>query len=190
MTNDTGRNVVATVDQLSKLYREVGRLLEHADEQMAAQGWEVRGNQCVSGSRSLDAPQQWLPVVIFRLYYTEQQKSLMGFISVIIGDREAKKRITEPLISAGWCDYGKGKEADPGLVWGWSDCHIDQTHRIDDGTVIVREDKDWLEPERWGVVRYGSLGLPLVSITTAEDLRSRIVTPLIAGIKKAGLVKT
>jgi len=186
--NDTGKNVVAAVAQFRKLYREIGRLLEHADEQMAAQGWEARGNQCVSGSRSLEVPQEWLPVSIFRLYYAEKQKNLLGFISVIIDDPEAKGRISEPLISAGWCDYGTGKQANQALLWGWAHCHVEQPHRVDDGTVVIEESKEWLEPERWDVVRYGSLALPLVSVTTAEDLRNRIVKPLLAGIDKAGKI--
>lgn len=186
--NDTGKNVVAAVAQLRKLNREIGRLLEHADEQMAGQGWEARGNQCVSGSRSLEAPQEWLPVVIFRLYYVAKQKNLLGFVSVIIDDHDAKGRIVEPLISAGWCDYGTGKEANPGLLWRWADCHVEQTRRVDDGTVLIEEDKKWLEPERFDVVRYGSLALPLVAITTAEELKNRIIKPLLAGIDKAGKI--
>lgn len=127
---------------------------------------------------------------MLRLYDHDQRKNLLGFVSVLIDDEAGKGRITEPLVSAGWCDYGAGKRAKEGFLAGWADCHVEHkpTHRADDGTVIIREDKEWLEPERYGVVRYGSLALPLTSITNAEALRDRIIKPLLAGIDKAGKI--
>ena len=74
-------------------------------------------------------------------------------------------------------------------MWGWTHCHLDQSRRADDGTVIIEDDKAWLETHKYGVVRYGSLAWPLVSITTAEDLRNRVIDPLLAAIDKVGGVR-
>ena len=188
--SETGKNVIAAVAQFRKLYCEIGRLLEHADEQMKEHGWKARGNRSVMSKKILQVPQEWLPVVMLRLYDNAQRKNLLGFVSVVLDDHDGKGRITEPLISAGWCDYGTGKRAKKGYLAGWADCHVEHpaVHRADDGTVVIREDKEWLEPEKYGVVRYGSLALPLVSVTNAEDLRKRIVSPLLTGIEKAGKI--
>ena len=184
MKSESGANIVAGVEQFRKLYREIGRLLEQADGQMDDGGWKTRSRRCVDGSTQLSQPQDWLRTAVFRLYDCKSQKNLLAFITVFICDPEGQDRIEEPLVVAGWCDYGVGKEAEPGLawVWKWSICHLEHKEPKFDGSIIVEEDADWLETTRFGVVRFGSLAYPLLSIGTPEELKVRIIDPLLGAI--------
>ncbi|MDE2039669.1 MAG: hypothetical protein KGO96_05700 [Elusimicrobia bacterium] len=177
---DTGKHIVAGVSQFRKLYSEIGRLLEQADNFMGPQGWKPRTNTCYSSSASVEKPEKWLPVVLCRLYYNPQQKGLFSFVSVILDDPDQEAQVLEPLVSAGWCDYGKKNATDHGFVSGWASCHVILPAPTYDGAMIVTDDKEWLEPEKYDIIRYGSLALPLTSMTSIETLKTKVIDPLLA----------
>jgi hypothetical protein len=180
--NDTDRNIVNAVKQIKELYKQIGLLLEHADELMADRDWESYGNQCVGGSNSLKKPTEWLPSYVFRMYHKGKR---VAFIAAILDDPKgrAEERLTQPLLSAGWYDYGKNRRV-KGLLYGWTDSHLEFANRKDDGSIMTTEDPEWLETDKTKVVRFSSFAIRLVSIQNAPDLRDRVIQPLLNHITK------
>jgi hypothetical protein len=158
---------------------------------MLSRGWEERGSQCVSGSNALKNPTEWLPTLIFRMYNGKHdRKSLVSFVSVFLSDpscTEAEGHVDEPLVSAGWYDYGVGRRAPKGLDgWWWTSYHLDHVNRKDNGEIITTDDKKWLEPEKWDVVRFSSLAVPLVKIQNSDDLLQQVIKPVLDHIGSLG----
>jgi len=185
--NDTGKNIVAAVNDFQALFDQIGILLQTADAQMEKREWLSRSNQCVSVSTSVENPDRWFPKFMYRVYYHKRIKSIVGFVSILLNDvfEDALLPVTEPLLSAGWYDYGKGNKASKGQYQGWTVCHVDHVNRRDDGTVMQNTDKKWLDYDKWGIESFNSLALPLVSIQSAEDLIKRVIVPINEHLEKS-----
>ena len=59
---------------------------------------------------TLAEPKRWIQQDVFRLYRNPELKHLACFISVILDDTEKPENITQPLLTAGFFDYGIGNE--------------------------------------------------------------------------------
>jgi hypothetical protein len=181
--NNASADIIAAVKQFRELYKQIALLLQTADEHMVSRGWEERGSQCVSGSNALKNPREWVPTLIFRMYNGRgNRKNVVAFVSVILSDipYEADGPVKEPLVSSGWFEYEVGRKAEKGVDgYGWTSCHLEIPNRRDDGRVITTSDKRWLEPERWSVVRFSSLAVPLVKIQNSDDLLQRVMKPVL-----------
>jgi len=179
---ETAQNIVFAVRQLTELYKQISLLLTKADELMIKSKWKPCSNQCVGGSNSLKLPMEWLPSFVFRMYYKGKR---VAFVTVILdypyGD--AKQPVAQPLLSAGWYDYGKNRRVKR-LTYDWTWCHLDFANRKDDGTFMTTDDPDWLETERWKVMRFSSFALPLISLKDDKALEEQVVQPLLDHVNK------
>jgi len=102
-------------------------------------------------------------------------------------DEEYEEELTEPLITAGCFDYGKGKHVSNNWKnWYWhARWYGYMENRIDDGRIYAPKE-NWQED--WGAEypfqSYKCFGIPLISITNASDIESKIIKPLIELIPK------
>jgi hypothetical protein len=181
----TGENIIRAIEQLRRLYEQIGLLLETSDDLMQKTSWQLgRGSTCVGGSSSLRNPTEWLPSYVFR-EYCSKNKSLVSFVAVILCDPrgDADEPVTTPLLSAGCYDYGRNGRP-KNLDYGWTFCHVYFQPRKDDGTFMTTTDREWLEADRWNVIRFSSMAVPLVGIGSAEDLDKKVIQPLLDYIKR------
>jgi hypothetical protein len=181
----TGENIVTAIGRFRRLYEQIGLLLETSDDLMQKTGWQLgRGSTCVGGSNSLRNPTQWLPSYVFR-EYCGKNKSLVCFVTVILCDPfgDADEAVTTPLLSAGCYDYGRSGRP-KNLDYEWTFCHVYFQPRRDDGSFMTTTDREWLEADRWNVIRFSSMAVPLIEIGGAEDLDKKVIQPLLAYIKE------
>ena len=186
MSND-GENVVATLQQTRRFFGEVAKLLQTADAAMENGSWNTDGSQAVTVSTPVHKAYEWLPEFAFRYYLNEEQKHLLPFIAVLLDyeDEEIKlRRLREPLLTAGWYDYGAGGKFED---YSFYDAVIHvyireweadgKWHQSDPRTIFP---KSWTRPI---AMRCRSLALPLMSFASAEDLTQRVVEPLLEDIQ-------
>ncbi|MFA5771963.1 MAG: hypothetical protein WC974_04450 [Thermoplasmata archaeon] len=181
MTDD-GKNILEMMRQLRKLDQQLSLLLKSADEQMNRAGWEAFNNTVMSDSSgSLENPLKWSPDCLFRFYLNGEYPHVLFFVSVILDDDVQKEyKITEPLITAGCFDAGRGKNVKI-LDWRWryAKCYARLENSVHDGEVYASKSnwqKDW-DDSKYKL--YKCFGYPLVSISTAEDIETKIVQPLL-----------
>jgi hypothetical protein len=186
MSND-GENVIATLQQTRRFLGEVAKLLQTADAPMENASWTTDGNQAVTTSSAVYKAYEWLPEFAFRYYQNQEQKHLLPFIAVLFDyeDEDIKlKRLREPLLTAGWYDYGTGATFEDYSFWD-AVIHVyireweanGKWHQSDPRTIF---------PKGWDTrtaVRCRSFALPLMSFASAEDLAQRVVNPLLEDIR-------
>jgi hypothetical protein len=181
--HNDGSNIVEALRSLRKLCAEIASLLSSADNLMSHNGWTpMVGNVYGRLTYTLAEPKKWIQQDIFRLYRNPELKHLACFISVILDDTEKPDSITEPLLTAGFFDYGIGSEVgisekhfDYSLV-RW---HLNMPDRNDKGVLTQIEHEPSLKET---FKRVGTIGIPLLSITDALGLQRTIITPLLKGL--------
>ena len=187
ISND-GENVITTLQQTRRFLGEVAKLLQTADAAMEDRSWSTLGSQAVTTSSTVNNADEWLPQFAFRYYENEEQRHLLPFIGVLFDyyDEEIKlKRLQEPLLTAGWYDYGPGGEREDYILWN-AVIHVYVAGWKADGK-WHQSDPRKIFPKSWSptrtAVRCQSLALPLMSFASAEDLTQRVVEPLLEDIQ-------
>lgn len=191
--SEDGQNILKMIKQNNKLYGQVSLLLQTADEQMEMKGWEAYNSTAMYGmSKILSDPKRWFPNYLFRFYEHDDCENIVVYISILLDDDiygRYETKLSEPLITAGFFDYGKGKEADEWEYWyaKWYGFHreIDK----DDGTIYEAE-KNWKTKweeklnDKFDFESYKCFGYPLISITSAVEIESKIINKLLELISK------
>jgi hypothetical protein len=162
--NETGTNIVKAVREFRELYKQIGLLLQTADDPMGKQDWEPLTSQAVSGSSMVDRTVEWLRSYAFRVYTNAEIVNRLAFISVILDDPHAKaaERVTEALLSAGWYEYDREPR---GLDTRWMYRHIRFANWPDNGQFTVTTDKKQLGYDRHKVKRFCSNGRWAMKLT-------------------------
>lgn len=184
--SETGKNIVHMMGEMKKLFLDIALLLKTADEHMKKMGWTSRSNTCVSMSYTLDMSSYWFPKFAFRFYKNDGYKHILPFITVVFDDREEDTYVEEPLLTAGWHDYGKGNEVGQNYELDYANWHIYMPERRDDGTLVVVDPRQEWPQYNYSVQKTTTMAIPLTSITNAEQLKARIIDPLVAGIQEEG----
>jgi len=184
--NENGKNANALIRQMKLLYEEISSLLRIADKFMLKKNWGPEaGNTALQGSRNIDAPSYWIPQDIFRFYSNSNHDHILTYIAVIIHHRDNETKLTEPLLSCGLLDYGKGNKIQAWDYW-YAHMHVYQKHFDIDGELREIEtaffDKELLKKK---IQRAHSLAVPLMDITDSSSLETQIILPLIDGIESS-----
>src|SRR5207245_6025333 len=117
-----------------------------ADILMADEGWKTTGSTCISVSYTLLYPRFWLPRDFFRFYKNNPGHSLT-FVSVLLDDAENESHVEEPLLTAGWFNYGSGREIGNQWQYSYARWHLKMPGRIDEGKLLSADSKDWWPKE-------------------------------------------
>jgi len=149
--SEDGKNILKMVEQIRKLCEQISLLLRTADEQMGKEGWEAYNNVVLSeSSASLLAPEKWFPHELFRFYKNGDYPHLLAYVSVLLdsysysGLDKYEEELTEPLVTAGFFDYGQGKQVGDNWEYWYSRWYGYMEKRKDDGTIHASE-KNWHE---------------------------------------------
>lgn len=179
--SDSGREMLAALNQVRGLFEEMSRLLSTSDAVMQESGWKpLKGSQATAEmSWAIHLPRQWMPRYLCRFYESASRPHLLPCVSILLGVYYASEedRLTEPLIAASLYDYGKGNKV-AGWEYHYCDAHLWSPNRKDDGTVCtVNPMKVWPE-DKYQATLLSSFALPLMTIVDAASLKDRVTQPL------------
>ncbi len=183
--NDDGKNISGMVAQMRKLCAQIALLLRTANDMMKEKGWECVSNATADASYSLSKPRWWIPQYFCQYWTNKDNSGKLSFVSIILDNRdnESSIQIKEPLLMAGWFDYGPGSEVGD---WKSEYCtyHVYMPGRKDDGTPLFADPKKAWPEEKYPFIRISTFGVPLITVTDTESLKSRIIDPLLKGLEE------
>jgi len=181
-----GAAVITLMGQMRGLFRETALLLKTADDYMKSARWKLRSNQCVTLRTVPEDPAYWFPEYAFRFYVSEHHRSILAFLSAIFDDRSDNGRIVEPLLTGGWHDFGAGSDAAVEQYnANYASWHPHMPDRRDDGTLISVDPRQKWPEDKYKIIRTTTMAVPLVEITKPDDLKTRVIDPLLLGIRGA-----
>jgi hypothetical protein len=190
---DAGGNVLLAVRQIRDLFEEISRLISTANSLMEEQGWNsaIDYSKAISVSNALAQPRSWLPYEIFGLYRSPDLPHIFAFITVILDHRREQERLAEPLLSAGWFDYGEGNKARTNPPYSFAGWHLEVPDRKNDGTKVAtnlqtapRRIRGQMEKHRIDTVT--TFALPLVAIGDSNALKEKVIGPLLSSFDSLG----
>ena len=178
-----GNEILGSLRQLARFYSDCALLLKTAEACLADAGWQnVTGNRGIADlSKSIEYPEFWPPYYAFRFFGSDRHKSLMAFVSVIFDLPEEPRLITEPLVSAGWFEFGEGVIPDDKEYY-FATLHLWMPNRKDDGTFFQLDPRKEWPDEGYKISQLTTLAVPLVSVTNSQCLRDRVIEPLLRRI--------
>lgn len=177
-----GPALMEALQGVQQLYAQVALLLRTADEhlvgeaRLAGMGWSRATGE---GSASMNDPAGWLPSYVARFFYTEDPH-VIAFVSVCLVDRPGDRFVrpfTEPLVSAGWVRF-EAPAPRPWRAFWWAKMPHWTDHPRD-GT-MSRSTGLAGQPDANGAVEQRCLALPLVEISTTQQLIRRVLEPMVA----------
>ena len=186
MSND-GENVLKLVRQMRRLCEQVAMLLRTADEQMAKADWSTESNYALSElSYSILNPTQWIPINAFRFYRHKDYPNRLAYVSALLDDHwDRGYTIKEPLMTAGFLDYGQAKISDDENWYARYYGHLSKDHDLRADGQPFSFDKTMLPPDLQGKYESGKVfAVPLVSITNSDDVKSQITSKLLNLLKE------
>jgi len=194
MLTEDGPKILEAIRYTRNLMEQVALLLQTSDKLLGEIGWEcIHGNTThYESSASLLIPKHWIPKDAFRFYMlADKSWNAIIVVSVLIDDvSEGYSAFNEPLITAACLVNDRNISYDDvrknGYHYWWARYHGwdsgDKNGKISE---IGHED---LEEEQESEILYSvgraTFGYPLVAIKDANDLKAKIVDPLIDLAKK------
>jgi len=187
--SEQGVELMKLIVEYHKLNKQISDLLSDSDRIMGEYGWENNESGKSTNvvvfdmSKALYGPHKWCPNECFRFYKNETEyPTLMSFVSILLFDvNGCYKDFVEPLIVAGWADE---KEGWYNWLIRYHPCMAD---RRDDGTIYEFTADNTPDTIRGvGGVKFKklcTLGFPLVSINNSDDLKNKVIQPMIESIK-------
>ena len=181
MTED-GEKMIAMMRRLRELSGQCSLLLKEVDKQMDA---HERGPKKKVPSEpweptpTIAPPAKWFPETLARFYthgnpdgVQDRQGSVLAYVSILLNDeRHGHYKLTEPLLTAGYFDYGP-KEIDD--EWEYNDYAEWYGHyhgRERDGSVVESSEGWKAKGDReYTCESWKCLGLPLVTVTNSKDV--------------------
>ncbi len=181
--SDDGKNMTGMVRELRSLCERIALLLRTADALMRDEGWEtISGNAFGGLQYTLAKPRGWIPQDFFRIYKNNNLEHISPFVSTVLDDWKNEDNLEEPLLTAGWFDYGPWKRMGNTFDYSWFHWHLKMPGRNDEGKLILADAKAW---PRQSFAHVATLGVPLTSIVDPESLKRTVIEPLIQGINES-----
>jgi hypothetical protein len=170
---------------------QVSLLMRTAEESLMKRGWREMFNSRQSSSVTSDLldPERWMPRDVYRLYVAAEEDGsgadFIIYLAVLLDQEGAWAGFNEPWITCGACKFLPGKRPDRVKPHEYYKAHLESEHDPDGAFFEYdhKEGTEWFD--RVGLCYEVSMALPLVEIKSAEDLRRRVVDPLVAEIGKA-----
>ncbi len=129
---------------------------------------------------------QWLPYFAFCYFESKERPRFLPFLGVLFNydDDDAKVQpIQEPLVTAGWYDYGKDGKREAYILWH-AVIHVYIPGWKADGSRAEAISNEVI-PKYLGKpssLRCRSFALPVLSLKNTEDLTRLVIDPLLADI--------
>jgi len=189
--NEDGKNMLNLFKELKEVNGKISLLLQDIEAHMKKEGWEADDSTVMSDtSASVYSPEKWFPCFLFRFYKNTKRKNILAYVSVLLDDDiyGHYNIVDEPLITAGYFEYDKSKDIGEDWIYEYSKWFgYTENHKIngkikpyknwkdDFGKIFkLKYEKVYEQIENWEC-----FGLPLTSIANSQDIKTKIVTPLL-----------
>lgn len=185
--SNNGEVILKLFNQVRQVCEQVSSLLQTADDMMTKADCKSEGNNALYAfSYSIMNPSQWIPTVAFRFYRHKDYPKRLAFISVLLdNDWEGYYTIKEPYVTAGFLNFGEAEASLQSDYW-FSQYfgYLLQDFKLKpDGQPFPFENEK-LRDNLKGRFKSGTVfGVPLVSITNANDIESQIISKLLNLLK-------
>ena len=181
--NNDGANIVELFQQTRKICEQIGLLLITQEAQMNEKNWKTDRSTAVSDmSYSINNPSMWIPIVAFRFYQNEKCPNMLAFVSILLDNHWYDEySITEPLITAGFFDYGEEKvngdwEYRFARIYGY----LSKEYNVTPDSEPFSFNRSMLDSRyNWRFQNGKVFALPLVSIENDKDIKSKITNKLL-----------
>lgn len=169
-------------------------LLKTVDDPMGKSGWNHESNYAIANiSWSIENPDERVPIMAFRYYKHKDYPNRLSYISILLDDHwERKYTINEPLVTAGYFDYGKNKVGKVGENWNYRYLrfygYLSKDHDLKaDGTPFQFE-ANMIPPAILGkfdkfFTKGEVFAIPLTSVKTPNDVALQITDKIISLLK-------
>ena len=176
--NKTGISAAMVVIQ--KLHREIALCLKTVDAYLFDH-WKILGDNNAYGdtSKNIDNADKWAPTLFYRVYIHKKSiPNIMAFVSIVVDDQNELLEVDNPLVTAGFIDYGKGNK--PSSAWQWSDMKVARWHKEGQNKfgIELEVPESKIPNNKANAQRIRYLHHPLTSVTDKDSLNSLILEPL------------
>jgi hypothetical protein len=176
-TIDQGKNMRLAFEYVQQIFRETSQLMKKLDSLMGKDWVPTYGNRTTRDVTShIDEPDGWLVEAVFRIYNSRKEPRVKKGITIAFWGDD----IEEPILVAGKLKYVVDKTSKKiakdnhwDLWGGWF--YNDSGVPIADGVVRELNDKSKVEH----VLDAKGFAIPLVSITSEKDIKTKIYDKLI-----------
>jgi hypothetical protein len=184
--SDEGEIIIATFSQARRFCEQVGLMIQTTDSVMDKLGWDSCSSQAVSHSSAVNKADEWLPYFACRYFENKERPGLLPFLGVLFDydDDDAKvQMIPEPLVTAGWYDYGRDGKREAYIYWH-AVIHVYIPGWKADGSWAEGKPTEVIPKAigKFSSLRCRSFARPVLSLKNTEDLTRLVIDPLIADI--------
>ncbi len=183
MEASTGKEILAGLSEARRFLDQVALLIQTGEDLLLEAGWEgMNGNKCSDLSAHLYRPRKWMPSDVHRFYTAgadnEDNRNVILFVSVLLDNERDWGGFQEPWVSCGLYKFETEEEAKAFKDWKWAKAALEDKHDPDgtfhDGTIDPEKREEYS-----GLVYEAMMALPLLEIGSAEDLKEKIIDPLL-----------
>jgi hypothetical protein len=190
MEKSDGDQILKGLAEARRFFTDVCLLLRSADDFMVDGGWKHKFLRSWDSSNNINNPKMWMPTNLYRYYFAgdemEIHKDLIAFVAVLLDRDKVWSGFKEPWISCGLFKYREGRE--PSKIdtsefdWELAAGYLEYK-REPDGTF---QKYTYSKDEEYGdEFAYEELmALPLIEIASADDLKLKVINPLLERILK------
>ncbi len=184
-----GEQILKGLREARKFFEQVSLLIQTADDLLAAEGWEVLSSwQCTELLGHVSRPKEWMPTNVYRYYVVDEDselnKDLALLLGVLLEPEKAWAGFKEPWITWGLLQFSSEKNAREFKDWAWVDVHSESEYPPDGHPYQYKRTSEDRGEEQAELVFYSTMALPLVQIQSAEDLKEKVIKPLLDEIKQ------
>lgn len=180
----SGKAIGEAIRQVRGVYEHVALLLTTAESLLAPKEWKVfgGGTATANNSASIHNPRQWIPQDTFRFFSHEKRPHLLAFVSVILDDIDDSERVAEPVVSMGWIDYGAGVKVGSQWEYAYARIFLVAENAQPNGEFHHLEPFRFVAENKAAIKGARVCAVPLVDITSAEELHARIIEPFLKSV--------
>ncbi|MBT9132499.1 MAG: hypothetical protein DDT32_01224 [Syntrophomonadaceae bacterium] len=185
MTATDGQQILDGLIQTRKFFEQISLLLRTAEDLLKESGWDNHSSSMKSSDTTshLYHPRKWMPKEVSRFFVNEEHKDLLTYVGVLLDQEGAWRGFNEPWITCGLFQFLPDKNPHEKFnSLSWVTQHL-VDERDPDGNFYTYE---WPPEEQEGLnlLYDATLALPLVQIRSAEDLKQKIIVPLLEEVRK------
>ncbi len=183
-----GQDILKGLKETRKFYEQVGLLVRTVEDLLGEQGWTnaLKNNSRKTCDITSDLYQthKWKPRLISRFYMNEGLDNILIYVGVLL-DLETKwQGFEEPWLTCGLYQFIPGVNPLDKVDLNYVGAHLWDKLEADGKFKPYTWNKQEMESEDFSGYSFQStMALPLVTMKNADDLKIKVVEPLLTEIK-------
>lgn len=183
-----GQQILQGLADAAKFYEQVSLLVRTAEEQLVEAGWTSYTNSMKAAdiSSHLYQPHKWMPRDIARFYLNEDMKGILVYIGVLLNPEHSWQGFTEPWLTCGLLQFAPDIDPTENLRLSLVEAHLEDEYEANGEFQRYQwAAEDIGSPDSEGETYRSTMALPLVELASADDLKNRVITPLLEEVERA-----